>query len=215
MKVGHILRLWNLILTSSVEPKMKPAVSLSNTPFISITEERQEAQKHQMKWVSCAVSDAWELCRNSELPSCLMSESPQLSTFTLDLLTELCLAFFKIKKKVPLFKQFFYCWVAMGKRPIASKIKMNLQIFITFFPHKVSVTKFLMLPYFLCGERSDTVLQQVPTSHSLSVCRQATLSFCALDWSRLTYTLKSAKPFTVKFPSTVPTFLRWTLFFNK
>lgn len=215
MKVGHILRLWNLILTSSAEPKMKPAVSLSNTPFISITEERQEAQKHQMKWVSCAVSDAWKLCRNSELPSSLLSESPQLSTLTLDLLTKLCLASFKIKKKkVPLFKRFFIAgWLwERGRLPL--KLKWTYK-YLSFFPHKVPVTRFLMLPYFLCGERSDTVLQQVSTSHSLSVCRQATLSFCALDWSRLTYTLKSAKPFTVKFPSTVPTFLRWTLFFNK
>lgn len=134
MKVGHILRLWNLILTSSVEPKMKPAVSLSNTPFISITEERQEAQKHQMKWVSCAVSDAWELCRNSELPSRLLSESPQLSTSTLDLLTELCLASFKIKKKVPLFKRFFIAgWLwERGRLPL--KLKWTYKYLSLFFP---------------------------------------------------------------------------------
>lgn len=50
-------------------------------------------------------SDAWETLQNhnSELPSSLLLESPQLSTSTLDLLTELCLASFK---EVPLFKQF-------------------------------------------------------------------------------------------------------------
>lgn len=58
------------------------------------------------KWVRWAVF--WCLGtlpkHSSELPGSLLSESPQLSTSTLDLLTELCLASFK---EVPLFKQFF------------------------------------------------------------------------------------------------------------
>lgn len=137
MKVGHILRLWNLILTSSAEPKMKPAVSLSNTPFISITEERQEAQKHQRKWASCAVSDAWELCRNSELPSSLLSESPQLSTSTLDLLTELCLASFKIKKKVPLFKWFFIAGWLWERDQLPLKLKWTYKYLSFFSPQGI------------------------------------------------------------------------------
>lgn len=116
MKVGHTLRLWNLILTSSAEPKMKPAASLSNMSFISITEESQETQKHQVKRVSCAVFWCLGTLRkhNSKLPSSLLSESPQLSISTLDLLTELCLAYFL---KVSLSKLFLLFLWERGQLP--------------------------------------------------------------------------------------------------
>lgn len=115
--------------------------------------------------------------------------------------------------KKSLFLNYFYCFY--GKEANCLQNKNELSDIYRFFSHKISVTRFLMSSYFLCGEHSDTVLQQVPTSHLLSVWSQATLSFCAPDWTGLTCTLKSAKPFMVKFPSTVPTFLRWTLFLNK
>lgn len=111
---------------------MKPAVSLSNTSFISITEERQKAQKCQMKmsWLCSFLmlgNFAETQLRTSQI---LLSESPQLSTSTLDLLTELCLASFK---EVPLFKQFLLPG-DYEKEAIDPKINMNLQIFINFFP---------------------------------------------------------------------------------